>query len=584
MSGSDQHDVPQNDAVDVSHDDQDAQHVSTQSTSTVSRNVSRETSTPFHASRKHDTPRHPRRRQAQIHRFLSDFSRVKWRIAAKGIISGFAVGLLVVLYRLGIGYGTRFATGMYAWLRSNPLWIAAWAAAAVLAGLFVAWLIRWEPMASGSGIPQTEGVVTRGMRMRAWSILVVRYAGGLLCGLFGLSMGREGPSVQIGAATSQATGGRLAHGQVDRNALITSGAAAGLSAAFCAPLSGAMFALEEIHRSFSPTILLTAMSASLTSDFVAKYCFGLRPVLDFATIRQLPLTHYWWLLPLGLATGVIGVVMNRLLLGLQTLMSHVPAMARPIIPLAVALPCGMLLPLTLGGGENLIAFMERGGAGLGLLAALLIVKMLFTATSFASGAPGGIFMPILAVGSITGALVATLGGMPDLPIALDAQYVSVFAVIGMAGTLAAATKAPITSILLIVEMSGNITHMLPVAACVLIALFVADVCNTKPIYEVLLDRYQAGHPDNAGDTGAQPTAVRSGVVEYPVEIGSRMAGSALGNVPLPDGMMIITVRRGSRDFVPNPSSVILAGDYVVVLFSGCSESVARTTLSDLCRG
>ncbi|OXM99921.1 ClC family H(+)/Cl(-) exchange transporter [Bifidobacterium vansinderenii] len=566
MSGSDRRNVPRNDSDDVS----------------------RETSTSLHASRKHDTshaphiaPRHPRRRQAQIHRFLSDFSRVKWRIAAKGIISGFAVGLLVVLYRLGIGYGTRFATAMYAWLRDNPLWIAAWAAAAVLAGLFVACLIRWEPMASGSGIPQTEGVVTRGMRMRAWSILVVRYAGGLLCGLFGLSMGREGPSVQIGAATSQATGGRLAHGQVDRNALITSGAAAGLSAAFCAPLSGAMFALEEIHRSFSPTILLTAMSASLTSDFVAKYCFGLRPVLDFAAIQQLPLTHYWWLLPLGLATGVIGVVMNRLLLGLQTLMSHVPAMARPIISLAVALPCGMLLPLTLGGGENLIAFMERGGAGLGMLAALLIVKMLFTATSFASGAPGGIFMPILAVGSITGALVATLGGMPDLPIALDAQYVSVFAVIGMAGTLAAATKAPITSILLIVEMSGNITHMLPVAACVLIALFVADVCNTKPIYEVLLDRYQAGHPDNAG---AQPTAVRSGVVEYPVEIGSRMAGSALGNVPLPDGMMIITVRRGSRDFVPNPSSVILAGDYVVVLFSGCSESIARTTLSGLCRG
>ncbi|MBT1176984.1 ClC family H(+)/Cl(-) exchange transporter [Bifidobacterium callimiconis] len=584
MSGSDQHDVPQNDADNVSHNDQDAQHASTQNTSTVSRNVSRETSSESHASRKQNVPRSPHRRQAQIHRFLSDFSRVKWRIAAKGIISGFAVGLLVVLYRLGIGYGTKFATAMYAWLRDNPLWIAAWAAAAVLAGLFVAWLIRWEPMASGSGIPQTEGVVTRGMRMRSWSILVVRYAGGLLCGLFSLSMGREGPSVQIGAATSQATGGRLAHGQVDRNALITSGAAAGLSAAFCAPLSGAMFALEEIHRSFSPTILLTAMSASLTSDFVAKYCFGLRPVLDFATIQQLPLTHYWWLLPLGLATGVIGVAMNRLLLGLQTLMSHVPAMARPIISLAVALPCGMLLPLTLGGGENLIAFMERGGAGLGLLAALLIVKMLFTATSFASGAPGGIFMPILAVGSITGALVATLGGMPDLPIALDTQYVSVFAVIGMAGTLAAATKAPITSILLIVEMSGNITHMLPVAACVLIALFVADICNTKPIYEVLLDRYQAGHPNNDGDASAQPTAIRSGVVEYPVEIGSRLAGSALGTAPLPDGMMIITVRRGSRDFVPNPSSVILAGDYVVVLFSECSESAARTTLSDLCRG
>ncbi|WP_094664133.1 ClC family H(+)/Cl(-) exchange transporter [Bifidobacterium tissieri] len=539
--------------------------------------------------------RQPTRRPTQIHRFLSDFSRIKWRIAAKGIISGFFVGLLVVLYRLGISYGTQFATATYAWLRDNPLWIAVWAMAAVAAGLFVAWLIRWEPMASGSGIPQTEGVATRGMRMRPWSILVVRYAGGLLCGLFGLSMGREGPSVQIGAATSQATGGRLAHGQVDRNALITSGAAAGLSAAFCAPLSGAMFALEEIHRSFSPTILLTAMSASLTSDFVAKYCFGLRPVLNFATIRQLPLAQYWWLVPLGIATGVVGVLTNRLLLGLQTLMSHVPAMARPIISLAVALPCGMLLPLTLGGGENLIAFVEQGGAGIGLLFALLIVKMLFTATSFASGAPGGIFMPILAVGAITGGLVATLGGSLSSLIdgqngfgeltarlAIDPQYMAVFAAIGMAGTLAAATKAPITSILLIVEMSGNITHMLPVAACVLIALFVADLCNTKPIYEVLLDRYRAGHPDNAGTADAEPTAIRSGVIEYPVEIGSTMAGSTVGTVPLPDGMMIITIRRGSHDFVPNPGSVVLAGDYVVVLFSGKTEDTARSALADLC--
>ncbi|TPF96658.1 sodium:proton antiporter [Bifidobacterium sp. UTCIF-39] len=520
-------------------------------------------------------------------------------MAAKGIISGFFVGLLVVLYRLGISYGTQFATATYAWLRDNPLWIAVWAMAAVAAGLFVAWLIRWEPMASGSGIPQTEGVATRGMRMRPWSILVVRYAGGLLCGLFGLSMGREGPSVQIGAATSQATGGRLAHGQVDRNALITSGAAAGLSAAFCAPLSGAMFALEEIHRSFSPTILLTAMSASLTSDFVAKYCFGLRPVLNFATIRQLPLAQYWWLVPLGIATGVVGVLTNRLLLGLQTLMSHVPAMARPIISLAVALPCGMLLPLTLGGGENLIEFVEQGGAGIGLLFALLIVKMLFTATSFASGAPGGIFMPILAVGAITGGLVAALGGSLSslmfggqngfgelggltAHLAIDPQYMAVFAAIGMAGTLAAATKAPITSILLIVEMSGNITHMLPVAACVLIALFVADLCNTKPIYEVLLDRYRAGHPDNAGTTDAEPTAIRSGVIEYPVEIGSTMAGSTVGTVPLPDGMMIITIRRGSHDFVPNPGSVVLAGDYVVVLFSGKTEDTARSALADLC--
>ncbi|NEG95468.1 ClC family H(+)/Cl(-) exchange transporter [Bifidobacterium sp. SMB2] len=538
--------------------------------------------------------------KSQIHRFLSDFNRAKWRIAAKGVIGGFAVGLLVVLYRLGIEYGTRFAQVMYGTFREHPIYILPWAAAAVIAGLLVAWLVRWEPMASGSGIPQTEGVVTCGMRMRSWSVLVVRFAGGLLCGLFGLSMGREGPSVQIGAATSQMTAGRLGRSNVERNVLTTAGAAAGLSAAFCAPLSGVMFALEEIHRSFSPTILLTAMSASLTADFVAKQCFGMTPVLDFTRVEQLPIEEYWWLIPLGLAMGVVGVAMNRLLLGMQTLMNHVPAAVRPIISLAVALPCGVFLPLTLGGGSNLIAFVEQGGAALSLLLVLLAVKMTFTATSFGSGCPGGIFMPILAVGALAGGIVATVGGYLGGFAHLDARYISVFAVMGMAGTLSAAVKSPVTSVLLIVEMSGNITHMLPVATCAFLALLVSDLCGTKPIYEALLDRYQRSHGIGVGadaeiddvdfedgdfdPANARPSAIRSGVIEHPVEIGSPIAGTLVRNVPLPDGMMIITVRRGSRDFVPSPDTPLHAGDYVVVLFNGHDEPKARITLNRLCRG
>ncbi|WP_165777204.1 ClC family H(+)/Cl(-) exchange transporter [Bifidobacterium primatium] len=558
--------------------------------------------------------------KSQIHRFLTDFNRAKWRIAAKGVIGGFAVGLLVVLYRLGIEYGTRFAQVMYGTFREHPIYILPWAAAAVITGLFVAWLVRWEPMASGSGIPQTEGVVTCGMRMRSWSVLVVRFAGGLLCGLFGLSMGREGPSVQIGAATSQMTAGRLGRSNVERNVLTTAGAAAGLSAAFCAPLSGVMFALEEIHRSFSPTILLTAMSASLTADFVAKQCFGMTPVLDFTRVEQLPIEEYWWLIPLGLMMGVVGVAMNRLLLGMQTLMNRIPAAVRPIISLALALPCGMFLPLTLGGGSNLIAFVEQGGAALSLLLVLLAVKMTFTATSFGSGCPGGIFMPILAVGALAGGIVATIGGYFGGFAHLDARYISVFAVMGMAGTLSAAVKSPVTSVLLIVEMSGNITHMLPVATCAFLALLVSDLCGTKPIYEALLDRYQRSHgiggdigdgvAANAANAGAgnaatndsddiddvdfedgdfnpanaRPSAIRSGVIEHPVEIGSPIAGTLVRNVPLPDGMMIITIRRGSRDFVPGPDTPLHAGDYVVVLFNGHDEPKARITLNRLCRG
>ncbi len=158
--------------------------------------------------------------------------------------------------------------------------------------------------------------------------------------LFGLSLGREGPSIQIGASGAQCVSHRLrGHRREDmqEHYLVTAGAAAGLSAAFSAPLSGMMFALEGVHRSFSPAILMGATAASLTADFVSKYCFGLRPVLDFGDIGQLSLEEYVWLIPLGLVAGLVGSLMNRSLLGFQTLYGKLPAWSRPMIAIAMDL-------------------------------------------------------------------------------------------------------------------------------------------------------------------------------------------------------------------------------------------------------
>lgn len=258
-------------------------------------------------------------------------------MAAAGIVIGLVSGLLVVVYRLGIEYGTDASRWIYARIRETPWLIAPWAVAAVAAALAIAWMVVKEPMAGGSGIPQTNGVVICGLKMRWQTILPVRFVGGLLGALFGLSLGREGPSIQIGASGAQCVSHRLrGHRREDmqEHYLVTAGAAAGLSAAFSAPLSGMMFALEGVHRSFSPAILMGATAASLTADFVSKYCFGLRPVLDFGDIGQLSLEEYVWLIPLGLVAGLVGSLMNRSLLGFQTLYGKLPAWSRPMIAIA----------------------------------------------------------------------------------------------------------------------------------------------------------------------------------------------------------------------------------------------------------
>ncbi len=506
------------------------------------------------------------------------FNQLKWKMAGAGILVGLTSGLLVVLYRLGIECGTDAARWIYSQIRVTPWLLAPWFVAAVAAAALIAWMIAKEPMASGSGIPQTNGVVICGLRMRWQTILPVRFIGGLLGALFGLSLGREGPSIQIGASGAQFLSHRLRgrrREDVQEHYLVTAGAAAGLSAAFSAPLSGMMFALEGVHRSFSPAILMGATAASLTADCVSKYCFGLRPVLDFGDIGQLSLDEYVWLIPLGLIAGLVGSMMNRSLLGFQTLYGRVPLRFRPVIAIALALPVGIWLPDVLGGGSNLISMAEHASVGLGMLCLLFVVKVLFTSTSFGSGSPGGIFMPILAVGALAGGIC---GEMLHQWAGLSSEVVAIFAVCMMTGTLAASVKTPITSILLSVEMSGTLTHMLPVAAVAFIALLVSDLLRTKPIYGELLERYMCAQ----GEDTRIPSQVGSGVMELPLEMGAIADGQRVRDVAWPSGCLIIGLRRGEREIVPRGDTLLRAGDYLVVLFSGEEEREARSAMRRLC--
>ncbi len=510
--------------------------------------------------------------KTKVYKFLSSFNELKWSIAGKGVLGGFVAGLLAVFYRLGIEYGTDTSIKLYAYFRIHPILILPWIVAIAAVGLFVAWLVKLEPMATGSGIPQVEGVVLFGLKMKWYTVLAVRFVAGILCAFFGLSLGREGPSIQIGAAGSQAVAKKLSKSKLEENYLITGGAAAGLSAAFNAPLSGMVFALEEVHRSFSPLILLSATAASLTADFVSKYFFGLKPVLDFTTIPQLPINLYLWLIPVGILSGLAGSLMNKALLGFQTLYSKLPAFSRPVIALLIALPCGLFLPLTLGSGQNLIKFAEGAQSGIIMLLIYLAVKLLFTSTSFGSGVPGGIFMPILAVGTLTGSIfgiVATHFGLP-------AQYIPVFAICAMAGALSSSVKAPVTSILLTAEMAGSLIHMLPVAACAFIALLLSDVLKVEPIYEALLERFveKNGH--------SLPMQEKGGLLEFPVEFGSEAANKMISEIKWPQGSLIVGLRRGVKELIPRGDTKILSGDYLMILSSEDDEDIIRNRLKFLC--
>ncbi|WP_411677774.1 ClC family H(+)/Cl(-) exchange transporter [Caproicibacter sp.] len=511
--------------------------------------------------------------KTKIYTALSSLSQLKWTLAAKGLLTGAVAGLLAVFYRMGIEYGTETAIKIYAYFKIHPLFIIPWVLGAGAVGVFVAWLIRLEPMANGSGIPQVEGVVLFGMKMKWNTILAVRFLAGFASSFFGLSLGREGPSIQIGAAGGQAIARNLRKSKLEENYLITGGAAAGLAAAFNAPLSGMVFALEEVHRSFSPLILLSATTASLTADFVSKYFFGLQPVLSFTAFPEIPIHLYYWLIPVGLISGLIGSLINKSLLWFQTLYGKLPDLIRPGIAMLIALPCGMFFPLVLGSGQDLIKFAETTTSGISILVVYLVVKLLFTSTSFGSGIPGGIFMPILAVGTLSGSIVGILASHVGLP----PEYISDLAVCAMAGALSASVKAPVTSILLTAEMAGSLTHMLPVAACSFLALLLSDLLHIEPIYEALLERYVENTDDEL------PMQKKGGLLELPVEFGCDVAGKKISEIEWPNGALIVGVRRGEKELVPRGDTQIMPGDYLVILSTEENETAIRDSVRGLCR-
>lgn len=169
------------------------------------------------------------------------------------------------MYRIMLEKAESLRKEIYVFLQTGGFWATVlWFTALVLIAYFLGIIVQKEPMTGGSGIPQVKGVLLRQLKMNWLTVVIGKFIGGVLAIGAGLSLGREGPSIQLGAAVGQGVSRLLGRLRIEEKYLITSGASAGLAAAFNAPLAGVIFALEELHKSFSPIVLTSAIAASLT--------------------------------------------------------------------------------------------------------------------------------------------------------------------------------------------------------------------------------------------------------------------------------------------------------------------------------
>lgn len=491
---------------------------------------------------------------------ISHLHNLRLTLMLEGIIVGVFSGLLIVFYRIVLEKAEVLRSHILNLdLEKNKL-IPLWLLILIVSAYFVGLLIKKEPLISGSGIPQVEGVLAGKINLNWLSLVVSKFVGGVISIGAGLSLGREGPSIQLGATLAQGLGKILKRAKIEDKYLITSGASAGLAAAFNAPLAGVMFALEEVHRHFSPLILLSAMSASLTADFISKQFFGLKPVFNFQGITVLPLKSYGYIVVLGIITGLCGVIYNYVLLKTQDLYSKqkwLPERFRPMIPFLMAGILAFTMPQVLGGGHSLVNAISESSLGTKILLVIFLVKFIFSMISYGSGAPGGIFFPLLVLGALTGAIYGNF--LVDF-FRLDPKYINNFVILAMAGYFTAIVRAPITGSILITEMTGSFSHLLSLSIISLISYVIADLMKSEPIYESLLERLLK----NRGKNEEIEDNKEKNILEISVCLNSRIDGKAIKEINLPANCLLVSIRRGEKEIIPNGNTIINSGDLLYV--------------------
>ena len=411
------------------------------------------------------------------------------------LLVGALAGLMGALFQLGVGRIALEKEHLANLLAADAL--SGWAWAGLLSALMLIlslWLVRRFALdAAGSGIQEIEGFLAGVRPIRWWRVLPVKFFGGLLALGSGMILGREGPSVQMGGNGGAMVNDMLPSG--DRNsahALVAAGAAAGLAAAFNAPLAGMIFVLEEMRSFFRYSYLNVRLLviAVLMSTLVVNLIVGEHPALPLP-IYHAPVWYEMLLyLLLGGILGVTGAALNNgILKGLDVMEGLKQKTTYLYLGIALfGFGIGILhylFPEMVSGGYELVYSSLEGHIAIQSLFFLILIRFILTIACFCSGVPGGVFAPIIVLGTIIG---LWYGEVIESLFPMLTQNPYPFAVAGMGALFAATVQAPITGVVLVVEMTGNYSLIIPIMIACVGADMVAHKLGALPLYSILLER------------------------------------------------------------------------------------------------
>lgn len=417
------------------------------------------------------------------------------RADAAYFVKAALVGILVGGLATGFHAGLEFLHHQYAALRlmfgqgALPYAVSAVISAACVVTAFLL-IQRVAPEAAGSGIQEIEGAMEDKRPIRWPQVLIAKFVGGVLALGSGLVLGREGPTIHMGAMTAEALS-RSYHyvSPSDHKGLLAAGAAAGLAAAFNAPLAAILFIVEETRRQFpfSYRTYMAVIIASILSAAITEELTQIGPFL-MVQVDYIPVWSYVFLGILGIILGLLGVFFNSALILVMDLFHRIPKGRRWLPALVIGAVTGLLLnafPPATGGGEDLVTDLIVSDYGVVALLLLTVLRFGGVLFSYASGVPGGIFAPMLSIATCAGLAFGILTAS-FLP--LEDHFRAACAVAAMGGFFAASVRAPMVGVVLVMELTGAYSLIMPVLVTCTTASLTAHHLGGRPIYEQLLER------------------------------------------------------------------------------------------------
>jgi CIC family chloride channel protein len=346
-------------------------------------------------------------------------------------------------------------------------------------------LYRYFPNARGSGVPQTKAALFA----REGRITLRTVLGKFFCTsatlASGIPLGREGPSVQIGAGIGSVLGRFLGLSTEQVKKLIPVGAAAAIAAAFNTPLAAVLFSLEEITGDLYAPVMGAVVLASATAWVVLRVSLGDHPLFKVPQYQLVSPAEFAVYAVLGVAGGVVSAAFARLLLGMRARFLRFPQKTVWFQPVAGGLLVGVMgwfVPQVMGVGYGFVGEALNGRMAFQLMALLVVLKLFAVTGSYASGNAGGIFGPALFIGAMLGGTVGTVAHH------LFPAYTATpgaYAIVGMGAVFAGIVRAPMTSVLMIFEMTQDYAVIVPLMIANLVSLFIASRLQHEPIYEAL---------------------------------------------------------------------------------------------------